>query len=48
MKIKCDCGNDITTMLGCIKKGPRYYCIKCNKNVSLKKYDQLIKRIKES
>ena len=48
MKIKCDCGNNITTMLGCRKSGPRYYCIKCGKNVSLKKYDQLIKRIKES
>ena len=45
---KCNCGNDITTMLGCRKSGPRYYCRKCEKDVSFKKYDQLIERIKES
>jgi len=46
---KCNfCGNDITTMLGCRKNGPRYYCSRCDKDVSLKKYDQLIERIRKN
>ena len=45
---KCKCGQDISTMVGCRKSGPRYYCNKCDKDVSYKKYDQLISLIGKS
>jgi len=43
----CVCGNDISTMKGCIKRGPNWYCSKCKNKVTRAKLDQLIGRIKD-
>jgi len=47
-KILCICKNDITSMKGCVKRGPKYFCLQCERNVTKKKINQLIKLIKES
>lgn len=46
--VKCKCGNEITTMKGCTKRGPRWYCKKCKEDVTRKKLTQLIQVVKES
>jgi transposase-like protein len=46
-KVKCKCGNEITTMKGCRKRGARWYCRKCKADVTRKKLQQLIRAIKK-
>lgn len=48
MKLTCLCGNDITTMEGCIKVATRYKCRKCRGNITKKKMLQLMKLIAKS
>lgn len=47
MKIKCACGNDITSMKGCLKIANKYFCNKCNLNITKQKLEQLALRIKD-
>lgn len=46
-KIKCYCGTDITTMKNCIKKDRNCTCKKCGKDITRKKFHQLIDSLKE-
>lgn len=47
VKIECICGNNITSMIGCYKKANKYYCNKCQSDITKKKLSQLVKIIKE-
>lgn len=48
MKVTCQCGNDIATMKGCRRNGPKWFCKVCGANITRKKLSQLVQRVKEN
>jgi len=46
-KIACICGNDVSTMGGCHKRGVHYFCRKCRRKITKVKIEQLVKALKQ-